>query len=76
MNSKVVLIGAGGTGGHVIPAMSISKQLLKDGFHPIIVGSGKILEIVKKTGIETIQIETASPSPNPMKAMKFLKKLK
>ncbi len=76
MSSKVVLIGAGGTGGHVIPAMSISKQLLKDGFHPIIVGSGKILEIVKKTGIETVQIETASLSANPMKAMKFLKKMK
>ena len=35
-----ILIGAGGTGGHVFPAIALAKKFQDDGHRVIIVGTG------------------------------------
>ncbi len=51
-----ILIGAGGTGGHVFPAIALAKKFQDDGHRVIIVGTGNELErkIFNKQEIETI----------------------
>ena len=51
-----ILIGAGGTGGHVFPAIALAKKFQDDGHRVIIVGTGNELErkIFNKQKIETI----------------------
>lgn len=74
--SENVLIGAGGTGGHIIPAVIVANQLADDGFNPVIVGSGKRLDKIITKGIETETVVSAPPSANPMKMLQFLSKLR
>jgi len=45
MNSKVVLIMAAGTGGHVFPALTCAKALQKDGYKIYWLGTGKGLDM-------------------------------
>jgi UDP-N-acetylglucosamine--N-acetylmuramyl-(pentapeptide) pyrophosphoryl-undecaprenol N-acetylglucosamine transferase len=42
--TKVVFIMAGGTGGHVYPAVAVAKALLAEGFTPVWLGTAKGLE--------------------------------
>ena len=39
-----ILIAAGGTGGHVFPAIALAKKFQDDGHRVIIVGTGNELE--------------------------------
>ncbi|HOO97215.1 MAG TPA: UDP-N-acetylglucosamine--N-acetylmuramyl-(pentapeptide) pyrophosphoryl-undecaprenol N-acetylglucosamine transferase [Caldisericia bacterium] len=74
-SSKNVLICAGGTGGHVVPALTIAKRLIEDGYKPFIIGTGKDLEKTIATGIETRSVASCPPSANPIKALKFFRTL-
>lgn len=51
-NTSTVLIMAGGTGGHVFPALSVAKELSKDGVKIVWLGTKKGIEsrLVKKAG--------------------------
>ncbi len=51
-----ILIGAGGTGGHIFPAIALAKKFKSDGHNVVIVGTGNALEkkIFAKYDIETI----------------------
>jgi UDP-N-acetylglucosamine--N-acetylmuramyl-(pentapeptide) pyrophosphoryl-undecaprenol N-acetylglucosamine transferase len=73
---RYVLIGAGGTGGHIIPAVLVGNQLVKDGFDPVIVGSGKPLDKLITGDIKTETVSSAPPSLNPLGMYRFFSKLK
>ena len=51
-----ILIGAGGTGGHVFPAIALAKKFKFDGHKAVIVATGNNLEkkIFEDHDIETI----------------------
>jgi UDP-N-acetylglucosamine--N-acetylmuramyl-(pentapeptide) pyrophosphoryl-undecaprenol N-acetylglucosamine transferase len=51
-----ILIGAGGTGGHVFPAIALAKKFKSDGHKIVIVGTGNALEkkIFAQYDIETV----------------------
>ena len=51
-----ILIGAGGTGGHIFPAIALAKKFKSDGHNVVIVGTGNALEkkIFAQYDIETI----------------------
>ena len=53
-NSKKILIATGGTGGHIIPAISISKELQKRGIEILFVGNKNSMEenLVKNEAID------------------------
>ncbi|MCD4796471.1 MAG: undecaprenyldiphospho-muramoylpentapeptide beta-N-acetylglucosaminyltransferase, partial [Candidatus Cloacimonetes bacterium] len=52
-NSKRILIAAGGTGGHIIPALSIAKELKEAGIQLLYVGNKNSMEerLVAQSGI-------------------------
>ena len=51
-----ILIGAGGTGGHIFPAIALAKKFKSDGHKVVIVGTGNALEkkIFAQYDIETV----------------------
>jgi len=51
-----ILIGAGGTGGHIFPAIALAKKFKSDGHNVLIVGTGNALEkkIFAQYDIETV----------------------
>ena len=51
-----ILIGAGGTGGHIFPAIALAKKFKADGHKVVIVGTGNALEkkIFAQYDIETV----------------------
>ena len=53
MSNKKIVVSAGGTGGHIIPALSVSLQLLKHGGEVSYIGNADSLEaeIISKHGI-------------------------
>ena len=55
-----ILIGAGGTGGHVFPAIALAKKFKFDGHKAVIVATGNNLEkkIFEDHDIETIFFES------------------
>lgn len=44
MHDKNILIMAGGTGGHIYPALAVADKLKEEGFHPFWLGSEKGME--------------------------------
>ncbi len=44
MKNKKVIIAAGGTGGHIVPAISIAKELMKEGVQILFVGNKNSME--------------------------------
>ncbi len=44
MKNKKIIIAAGGTGGHIIPAISIAKELMKEGVQILFVGNRNSME--------------------------------
>ncbi len=70
--SKVVLIAAGGTGGHVLPAMAISDELAKIGLQAVIIGTGTELEMSVSKGALYKKVSAAQPSLHPLRFLKFL----
>ncbi|MCF7859041.1 MAG: undecaprenyldiphospho-muramoylpentapeptide beta-N-acetylglucosaminyltransferase [Candidatus Cloacimonetes bacterium] len=54
MKSKRVIIAAGGTGGHIIPAISIAKELVKEGIQVLFVGNRSSMEqeLTRKNNFE------------------------
>lgn len=58
MKNKKIIIAAGGTGGHIIPAISIAKELIKEGVQILFVGNRKSMEqeLAKKHGIDFAEI--------------------
>ena len=44
MRDKKVIIAAGGTGGHIVPAISIAKELIQDGVRILFVGNKNSME--------------------------------
>ena len=55
-----ILIGAGGTGGHVFPAIALAKKFKFDGHKAVIIATGNNLEkkIFEDHDIETIFFES------------------
>ncbi|MDA3814303.1 MAG: glycosyltransferase, partial [Candidatus Cloacimonetes bacterium] len=58
MENKRVIIAAGGTGGHIVPAISIAKELIKEGVQILFVGNRNSMEqkLVMKQDIEFAEI--------------------
>lgn len=54
MNARTIMIMAGGTGGHVIPALAVAERLRGEGFRTIWLGTRKGIEsrLVPAAGIE------------------------
>ena len=44
MKNKKVIVAAGGTGGHIIPAISIAKELAKEGVQVLFIGNRNSME--------------------------------
>ncbi len=44
MKNRKVIIAAGGTGGHIVPAISIAKELMKEGVQILFVGNRNSME--------------------------------
>lgn len=70
--ADVIFIGAGGTGGHVLPATQIARELLNRGHRPVLVGDGQELARSKELGFEVRQVTASPPGANPVKFIKFL----
>ena len=68
---QTILIAAGGSGGHVLPAVTIGKELEKNGFDFIITGAGTEIEKVTSSGAKSRIIPALKPSANPLKLIKF-----
>lgn len=68
---KVIFIGAGGTGGHVLPATQIAKELERRGHTPVLVGSGSELDRARDLGFQTRLVTASPPGLNPIKLLKF-----
>ena len=58
MNNKRIIIAAGGTGGHIIPALSIAKELQKFGVQILFVGNKNSMEqkLAEKHNIDFAEI--------------------
>ncbi len=58
MKDKKIIIAAGGTGGHIIPAISIADELMKEGVQILFVGNRNSMEqkLVKKHEINFAEI--------------------
>jgi len=58
MNNKKVIIAAGGTGGHIIPALSIATELIKAGVQVLYVGNENSMEqkLTSNFGIDFAEI--------------------
>ncbi len=61
MHDKTILIMAGGTGGHVYPALAVADYLKQQGFHPLWLGTDKGLEkrVVPEHGYTLLTIRVA-----------------
>lgn len=70
--TKTVIIGAGGTGGHILPAVAIAKELRSMGFRVVLAGLGSELENAVSMEFERRSIPALSPSMNPAKFIKYL----
>ncbi len=59
MPGKVFLMAGGGTGGHVIPALAVARELRRRGHEPFFVGTGRGMEskLVPAEGFELKRIE-------------------
>ncbi len=68
---EVIFIGAGGTGGHVLPATQIARELAQRGHRPVLVGDGLELERSRELGFEVRQVSASPPGLNPIKFLKF-----
>ena len=69
-----ILIGAGGTGGHIFPAITLAKKFKADGHKVVIVGTGNALEkkIFAQYDIETIFcLLYTSPSPRDQRGSRM-----
>src|SRR3954454_9727820 len=67
-----VIIAAGGTAGHVVPALAVAERLRADGAHVMFVGGERAeAELVPAAGYELrpIRVEGLSRS-NPLKAVR------
>ena len=62
MRSKVFLMAGGGTGGHVIPALAVARELRRRGHHPFFVGTDRGMEakLVPGEGFEFRKIEVGA----------------
>jgi len=58
MENKKIIIAAGGTGGHIIPAISIAKELMEEGVQILFVGNRNSMEqkLAKKHKIDFAEI--------------------
>jgi UDP-N-acetylglucosamine--N-acetylmuramyl-(pentapeptide) pyrophosphoryl-undecaprenol N-acetylglucosamine transferase len=73
--TKTVIIGAGGTGGHILPAVAIAKELRGMGFRVVLAGLGSELENTVSMEFERRSIPALSLSMNPAKFIKYLNAL-
>ena len=60
---KLVMIAAGGTGGHIYPALSFAEQLNTEGITSVFVGSDDRLEarVIPEAGYEFIPLHLPTP---------------
>lgn len=72
-NSKTVMVMAGGTGGHVFPALAAAKQFQEQGFSVIWLGTRAGIEsdIVPKAGIEICYLDVAGVRGQGFKRLLF-----
>ena len=76
MKAPLIVIGAGGTAGHVVPALAVADALRADGAEVMFVGGERAeAELVPKAGYEldTLNVEGISRS-NPLKAARAVGK--
>lgn len=71
--ARLIFIGAGGTGGHVLPATQIARELEKRGHKVVLVGSGSELDRARELGFETRLVTASPPGLNPVKFIRFWK---
>lgn len=68
-NKKVVFLATGGTGGHIIPAITIAKKLKKENIRPIVVADEKYKKFKDLAGDIEFQIIQASSIKKSPKAL-------
>ena len=63
MTSNRVILAAGGTGGHIIPALAVSTSLLKNGIDCKFLSDKRGLSVIKNvtSGQQVFNISAGSP---------------
>ena len=73
MSQSNILIAAGGTGGHVFPAIATAQELAKRGAKVMFATDSRGEKYLKNSGFEYKIISSASPNPKkPMSVVKLL----
>src|SRR4051812_28900163 len=59
MQGRTFIMAGGGTGGHVIPALAVARELQRRGYKPVFVGTERGIEgkLVPAAGFELKRIE-------------------
>lgn len=73
MHDKNILIMAGGTGGHIYPALAVADKLKEEGFHPFWLGSKKGMEerVVPGHGYPLLKINVSGIRGNGVLRLLF-----
>ena len=69
MASTRIVLAAGGTGGHVFPAIATAEELQKQGFDPVLFTDKRGIKYIRTHNYKVVQ----SASPNGIKALLKLK---
>lgn len=76
MNKKIVVIAAGGTGGHLFPAAAFAEEMRGRGWRVVLMTDARGRRYAEHFPAERIEdVAAASPSLNPLKAIPALMKI-
>ncbi|HCR85492.1 MAG TPA: undecaprenyldiphospho-muramoylpentapeptide beta-N-acetylglucosaminyltransferase [Alphaproteobacteria bacterium] len=72
MKGKTIFLCAGGTGGHVFPAIAVYHQLKKKNFNPLLITDARSLNFLANQNIEYFVLPVIAPKGGRFNKLKYL----